>query len=78
MLQRVHRQRECKGSKWHFVNGKLSMNRCFYCYKELGEGHKDFHPNCARKFFGTADAPLLEYKREDLDAPAYVETARRS
>ena len=46
------------------------MNRCFYCYKELGEGHKDFHPNCARKFFGTADAPLLEYRREDLDALA--------
>ena len=46
------------------------MNRCFYCYKELGEGHKDFHPNCARKFFGTADAPLLEYRREDLNALA--------
>ena len=36
----------------------------------MGEGHKDFHPNCARKFFGTADAPLLEYRREDLDALA--------
>lgn len=46
------------------------MNRCLYCYKELGKGHKDFHPNCARKFFGTADAPLLEYRREDLDALA--------
>lgn len=46
------------------------MNRCLYCYKELGEGQKDFHPNCARKFFGTADAPLLEYRREDLDALA--------
>ena len=46
------------------------MNRCLYCYKELGEGHKDFHPNCARKFFGTADEPLLEYRREDLDALA--------
>ena len=46
------------------------MNRCLYCYKELGEGQKDFHPGCARKFFGTADAPLLEYRREDLDALA--------
>ena len=46
------------------------MNRCLYCYKELGEGQTDFHPNCARKFFGTADAPLLEYRREDLDALA--------
>ena len=46
------------------------MNRCLYCYKELGEGQTDFHPNCARKFFGTADAPLLEYRRDDLDALA--------
>lgn len=46
------------------------MSRCLYCYKELDEGQKDFHPGCARKFFGTADAPLLEYRREDLDALA--------
>lgn len=46
------------------------MCKCLYCYKELGEGQKDFHPGCARKFFGTADAPLLEYRREDLDALA--------
>ena len=31
---------------------------------------KDFHPGCARKFFGTATAPLLEYRREELDALA--------
>ena len=46
------------------------MNRCLYCYKELDEGQKDFHPGCARKFFGTAEVPLLEYRREDLDALA--------
>jgi serine/threonine-protein kinase HipA len=33
----------------------------------LEEGQKDFHPSCARKFFGTKDVPLLEYKHEDLD-----------
>jgi serine/threonine-protein kinase HipA len=27
----------------------------------------DFHPHCARKFFGTKDVPLLEYRHEDLD-----------
>ena len=43
------------------------MCKCLYCYKELGEDQKDFHPRCARKFFGTKDAPLLEYKHEDLD-----------
>lgn len=31
---------------------------------------KDFHPGCARKFFRTATAPLLEYRREELDALA--------
>ena len=43
------------------------MCKCLYCYKELEKGQKDFHPNCARKFFGTTDVPLLEYKHEDLD-----------
>ena len=43
------------------------MRKCLYCYKELEEGQKDFHPRCARKFFGTKDVPLLEYKHEELD-----------
>lgn len=43
------------------------MCKCLYCYQELEEGQKDFHPGCARKFFGTKDVPLLEYKHEDLD-----------
>ncbi|MBR5652735.1 MAG: HipA domain-containing protein [Prevotella sp.] len=43
------------------------MCKCLYCYQELEEGQKDFHPKCARKFFGTKDVPLLEYRHEDLD-----------
>ena len=43
------------------------MCKCLYCYKELEKGQKDFHPRCARKFFGTKNVPLLEYKHEDLD-----------
>lgn len=43
------------------------MCKCLFCYKELGEGQKDFHPQCARKFFGLREAPLLEYRHEDLD-----------
>lgn len=46
------------------------MKKCLYCYKELDEGMKDFHPGCARKFFGTTAVPLLEYKQKDLDALA--------
>lgn len=43
------------------------MCKCLYCYQELEEGQKDFHPRCARKFFGIKDVPLLEYRHEDLD-----------
>lgn len=43
------------------------MCKCLYCYKELEDGKRDFHPRCARKFFGMRDAPLLEYRHEDLD-----------
>ena len=31
------------------------MCKCLYCYKELEEGQKYFHPGCAWKFFGTKD-----------------------
>ena len=43
------------------------MAKCLYCYQDLAEGQKDFHPRCVRKFFGTKDVPLLEYTHEDLD-----------
>lgn len=43
------------------------MCKCLYCYKELGEGQRDFHPGCARKLFGTKAVPLLGYRHEDLD-----------
>ena len=43
------------------------MCKCLYCYQELNEGQKDCHPSCARKIFGTQEAPLLDYRHEDLD-----------
>lgn len=43
------------------------MKKCLYCYQELVEDQKDFHPRCASKFFGTKDVPLLPYRHEDLD-----------
>ena len=42
------------------------MNKCLYCYKELDEGQRDFHPACARKFFGSETAPLLPYTRDNM------------
>jgi serine/threonine-protein kinase HipA len=35
--------------------------RCLYCYEQLDEGLKDFHPHCSRKFFGTDEPPELRY-----------------
>ena len=46
------------------------MCKCLYCYKQLEKGLKDFHPQCARKFFGTRGTPLLDYRHEDLDSLA--------
>ncbi len=43
------------------------MSKCLFCYKPLEDGERDFHPQCARKFFGLREAPLLEYRHEDLD-----------
>ena len=38
-----------------------------FCYKELNEGEKDFHARCARKLFGSAEAPTMEYTQSDMD-----------
>lgn len=43
------------------------MSKCLYCYQELEDGQMDFHPSCAKKFFGIKDVPLLEYRHKDLD-----------
>ena len=43
------------------------MSRCLYCYQELEEGQKDFHPACAKKFFGKAEAPVLPYSRNNIN-----------
>ena len=40
--------------------------KCLFCYKDLKEGQKDYHPACARKFFGTKGVPSLPYVRSQL------------
>ncbi len=42
-------------------------DRCLYCYRPLGDGQKDFHPACVRKFFGRSTAPILPYTRDNID-----------
>ena len=42
------------------------MSKCLYCYHELEKGQVDFHPGCARKFFGSETAPILPYTRNNM------------
>ncbi len=46
------------------------MKRCLYCYQELTDGEIDFHPQCAKKIFGTAEIPLLPYAKYEIEALA--------
>ena len=45
----------------------MMMCRCLYCYRPLEKGGRDFHPGCARKFFGTEKVPVLDYTCKDLE-----------
>ena len=42
------------------------MSKCLYCYNPLQEGQTDFHPSCAKQFFGSTEAPLLPYTRSNM------------
>jgi serine/threonine-protein kinase HipA len=46
------------------------MNKCYYCYKKLESGQKEFHPACSKKFFGSQIPPLV-----DLDMKKIKELA---
>ncbi|MCF0218771.1 MAG: HipA domain-containing protein [Muribaculaceae bacterium] len=46
------------------------MCKCLYCYRPLGVGETDFHPACAKKFFGTKEVPLLNYTMAEIDSLA--------
>lgn len=43
------------------------MSRCLFCYQELEKVQKDYHPACAKKFFGKVEAPILPYSRENIN-----------
>ncbi len=38
----------------------MMKNKCLYCYKDL-KGEVDFHQKCSIAFFGTKEAPQLDY-----------------
>ena len=44
------------------------MRKCLSCYLELSLTNKgDYHPNCAKAFFGTTEAPLLPYRLSEME-----------
>ena len=43
------------------------MSKCLYCYQELENELKDFHPACAKRFFGKVEAPVLPYSRDNIN-----------
>ena len=50
--------------------------RCLYCYEQLEEGLKDFHPNCSQAFFGTGEPPELGYSLEQMAEVAAASVQR--
>ncbi len=42
------------------------MAKCLYCYRELEDGMMDFHPQCAKRFFGTPIVPSFPYKHSEI------------
>ncbi|MCD8287804.1 MAG: HipA domain-containing protein [Porphyromonadaceae bacterium] len=47
--------------------GIVGGGRCLYCYGELKEGERNFHPGCARRMFGSPIVPQLPYVRKDVE-----------
>ena len=42
------------------------MSKCLCCYRELEDGMVDFHPQCAKKFFGSPIVPSFPYKHSEI------------
>ena len=53
------------------------MNKCLYCYQELEAGQKDFHPACAKRFFGKPETPTLPYSRSNINDLAKASVLNR-
>jgi len=48
------------------------MKKCLCCYQPLHDGEVDYHPRCAKRFFGQSVAPYLPYTRKDINKLAQV------
>ena len=43
------------------------MSKCLFCYQPLEKGQQDFHPSCAKKFFGSTQAPVIDFDLKHLE-----------
>lgn len=44
----------------------MKPNKCLYCYNEIDENNKMFHPACCKKIFGKPEPPELPYSEKEL------------
>jgi len=51
------------------------MANCLFCYQHVEAGA--YHPACSKKFFGTAQVPLLELDKEKLNQLARITVNER-
>ncbi len=47
-----------------------NKRRCLYCYQVLENKEQDFHATCAKKIFGTAQAPIIGFDLKQLEVLA--------
>ncbi len=46
---------------------KNKTTNCLYCYQSLNETEQDFHTACAKKMFGTKQAPIIDFNLKELE-----------
>ncbi len=46
---------------------KTVKRKCLCCYKPLEDDTLHYHPACAYKLFGSRNAPILPYSRDNIE-----------
>jgi serine/threonine-protein kinase HipA len=46
---------------------KYKITNCLYCYQPLNEAEQDFHAVCAKKMFGTKEAPIIDFNLKQIE-----------
>lgn len=46
---------------------KHKITNCLYCYQPLNETKQYFHTACAKKMFGTKQAPIIDFNLKELE-----------